>query len=622
MSLRPPPYVKGFEVWKDGIYRIDYKSLKGVQFNVTTGNLTSDCPQERLPHLIRVAPLPILINSTAVDLSTNDMYLELATVTRKGSTVREWVRRDVIADTKTITGLAARGFPITSENAKGIVGYLSMVEASPDFILSPEHLASRCGFIDLPPPEEASDDDLDLDLGELQEELPSAKPVLHGWLIGQDWIGSEGSSVRLAPGLTFGLIGGLAQSGEWHRWQAKFSEVCRSGPVSRFLLFSQFAAPLLRHLPARSFVIHHWGKSSGGKTALALFGASVWGRPKGLGGKPAFSGTLNATRLSVPAQFQYIDDLPIIMDELQASDFKNKRTELLNLIYAIVLGQPRLRLNPDGSIQAQANSSWRTVVRFTGEQPLISDDDGGDLGGARNRLIQIEGDTGLTSRSARDLHNYMETEESFGLAGRKFLESLLETLTDPPALQAIRDTYTTIRTAIEEVSLDPRATHIAVVAAAQVYASHWLFNADIDMATEGATNDAKTITKIVVGQKADTYVDKVYAFLEQHMLANPRRWLDLSSTEGKQRLRDGEFDRIIGYIPRTYAKNAGEWLWLIPGAYRELLRSKGYQPSRFEADAAQAGLLMRDNERLARKRKLLENGESVRVIVLSSKVSD
>lgn len=668
-------HVKGFELWRDGLYLVDPRKLAQARednpdfrFELKAGNLALTCPPERLPFLQQVCAWPMTVLKRGEDIVTGQRFLQLAAYPYQGREIAHWYRRDVLADARAIVKIAADGFPVTSENARVIVGYLQKCESAP---IDSEFLSSRSGFHDMSTHlEEATQEAPTIETANIkpvetidpaatdpadylasltanpEETINVPSDVLcnaslqprfcrgcggdrrvGGWLVGQEWVGTKEVAVIPSDPNEGGLLAGLASAGEWDRWRAKFTEVCRTGPIPRFLLFSQFAAPLLRHLPARSFVIHHWGTSSGGKTALALFGASVWGRPKGLAGKKAFAGTLNATSLSIPAQFEVIDDLPVILDELQASDFKNRSKDILQLIYTIVLGDPRMRLNSDGTRQKQRNTSWRTIVRFTGEQALLHEESG-DLGGARNRLIQIEGETGLDSKSAGKLHDWMETEHHYGLAGPMFLQKLLQVVThkegctDAPLgnLQTIRKMRKDIQENIDCGRMEPRNAHIAVVSTAQALAATWLFGADPDAAIEGAIDDGRAISDLVVGRDMSTsltYIERVIDFLRQHRSANPKRWLDLTKQADRERLLAGDYDRVVGYVPRSSAIEAGEGLWLIPRMYRNLLRANQLEPTRFESDAVKAGFILPDKSQLTRKRLLLPNTPKARVIVIA-----
>jgi len=80
--------------------------------------------------------------------------------------------------------------------------------------------------------------------------------------------------------------------------------VSKAHPIAAFVLDAAFAPSLLLPLGKRSFAVHLWGASGGGKTAVLKFATSAWGDPGGL------MATLNSTVVGSEFLARSHNDLP------------------------------------------------------------------------------------------------------------------------------------------------------------------------------------------------------------------------------------------------------------------------------------------------------------------------
>jgi putative DNA primase/helicase len=67
------------------------------------------------------------------------------------------------------------------------------------------------------------------------------------------------------------------QKGDYASWRASIGAAIHESDVFRLVLAASFAAPLLKPLGHRSFALHIWGDSGGGKTATLKTALSAWG---------------------------------------------------------------------------------------------------------------------------------------------------------------------------------------------------------------------------------------------------------------------------------------------------------------------------------------------------------
>src|SRR5690606_36006305 len=107
------------------------------------------------------------------------------------------------------------------------------------------------------------------------------------------------------------VVSGYSSSGDFAEWRKAVEPIRNGHPIARFMLSAAFAAPLLKLVNQRVFIIHAWGASRGGKTAAAKAALSVWGDPDTL------ITTFNATRVGLERTAAFYSDLPLVIDEKQ-----------------------------------------------------------------------------------------------------------------------------------------------------------------------------------------------------------------------------------------------------------------------------------------------------------------
>lgn len=551
------PY--GYEIWGDGIYYAEEASTDGG-----APNLQSTPTGARRAVLKIVAHEPVWIRRFGRTLDTSEQLVELAFRDAFTHDVQtEWVNRLQLASKQMLVKLSRLGVPVNDGNINHMLHYLDAALHTNGTRLEVVLVAARNGAYQV---------DFLVEDEEAQE---TVKRSGYGWLVGDRWIGPETTRVVADPRNMHASAQGYTISGSEEEWFAHFKQVCEIGPIARWLTYSTFAAPLLRFVRQRTFIIHHWGESGGGKTSLAKFAMSAWGDPARL------TQSFNRTQLSFIELFRHIDDLPVTFDELQASGMKDHAP----LIYALCLEQGRGRASPDGRLQEQV-ASWRSVVRMTGEEPIIGKGGMVDLGGQANRVVQI-GTPVLTSEQAGNTHRWLEGRH-FGWGGLRFLEGLQHLMSYPDGEQALQDKFEEFRLeifgALSE-SVHSRVLHLTIVALATYLANRWFFDEDPAFAKQSAIADAIAVGKSIASEEVrETLAEQALQLFRDHFVSHRGTWYDLSDVSQQDLLARGEYRQLTGVLAPTE-------VWLVQKEANALLNKAGLPTRRVWADLHRLGIL-------------------------------
>ncbi|MBL4769356.1 MAG: DUF927 domain-containing protein [Rhodobacteraceae bacterium] len=545
----------GFERWQGGVYR-KIKNTTDMPDPAYQGDPEDFIPDEREEYLKHVYHGQLNVRRTAIDLATKEHLLQ---VECRDQRVQEWLPRATCASGPLLARESKHGFDFRTHSCAPVVDFLMASTVG----RKPVNMSSRQGMVTV---------------------LNKAGEEKYGYMLGDEWIGPKGTKVHPYP-VKSGYAQAVGRQGDLDTWTSAFAQLTKDcGVVARWLTFSMFAAPLLRWVNFRTFVLHHYGQTAGGKTALAEFGAGVWGRSKEEGEKPKMVGSFNSTAMAMIKQCEGVDDLPLVWDELQAANFKNDHKQLVNLVMQICAGQARMRLTPSGEV-ATNPVYWRTVARFTGEQPLLGNSSL-NLGGVTNRIIQLRHDA-MKPDQAKALHQWMERTRCYGVAGHRYLQAITATVNNETSLARLRLEAQSIHDEIEHRSGsdDRRMAHLAVIALGQAIASKCLFDVPFAQGRTQAIEDALEIAQLADLGEQESYSSRTWDFLNQHLAAEPARYLDLEDDMQAEQLTNGDHPEIIGVTNRSKK----ELRWYIPSKVNALLRRHDYNPDRFWSDAQQEG---------------------------------
>ncbi|MBW2560473.1 MAG: DUF927 domain-containing protein [Deltaproteobacteria bacterium] len=438
--------------------------------------------------LVSICPVPVLLTRRLRSIDTGEEKIELS-FQRDGNWHRVMVQRSVVFQTRSITSLADRGLPITSEKAKLLVQYLGDLEAENLELLPIVKLTERMGWVSTKRflPGLADDVVLDVDTG-----LASVANSYH-------------------------------ESGEFAEWKITM-EIVKQQPVAKFMLAASFASPLLQLLGHRVFIVHAWGPSRGGKTAALKAALSVWGEPEGL------IANFNATRVGLERLAAFYSDLPLGIDERQVVGDKQGFIE--SLVYLLGLGKGKARGAKSGGLQVFHN--WRTIVLTAGEEPLSSES---SQTGIHSRVLELWGTPIPNEREAQKLHQ--ATSRHYGWAGPLFVRQLLAALEEDPGM--LRTDYNALVGHLQEKAPENLGSHLTAVViccVADYYASQWIFGLDEERAFQDSLNLAETI----LGQlETSAEADLAFRALE---------WIESWIAQHKDKF-DGKAYERYGWIDET-----------------------------------------------------------------------
>lgn len=559
-----------YQVWKDGLWQIvstDPDTPLQPSLNVSMPPLALRGTNE----VVQVTSLPIWLANLGVSLTDETDMVELAWLdARNGAKRTLWVPKLTVADDRELLKLASVGFPVSAVNKAKLVVYLDSLVAHNRKTLKWVDLSGRVGVVNT--------------------------PYGVGYWVGE-WIGPPGTQVHLDPNKT-SRVKGYGVSGDRQVWLDKFWEEASRSPITRWLSFSTFASPLLRHVNRRTFIIHHWGTTGGGKSALVKLSLSVWGDPN------KTMKHMNRTERSFIEVFQYTTDIGLAFDELQAATTKDPA----KLIYIMCMETPRERAGQTGGLVGE-DFEWKSVIRTTGEQALKGEGQI-DRGGQHNRTIQIAADL-LETKDAANLHRWCEYGH-YGWGGKIFLENLVRVLTRNP--NQLRKAYLQMEERLVEKGwegLGDRVRHLAVVALAQTLAMMWLYDADEEYARDMAISDATEMAKLLAEDAEESQTAHAVALelLQDYAETDKLGWLELP--EDTQKLIAKEYDRLYGVlVPER------DEVWIMPQVAEKLFRAKGLQPRAVWREFEKAGWLTRsDTRRFAQYRTIA--GWTKRVVVLN-----
>lgn len=485
-ALRIP---QGFKLTEEGIFILDEKS--GI-YN-------------------RFCRTPVIISKRLVSIETNEEKSEIAFLKDK-KWYKQIVQRSTLFQNRTIIQLSDIGINVTSENAKLLVKFLgALLDENMDLIEISKSVTQMGWHGDKFLPYLAADIVVDVDLN-------SSK-----------WVNA------------------YHKLGKYEDW-IEHMRKCRENYIFRFILAASFAAPLLKVMNHRIFMIHNWGNTRFGKTAALKAALSVWGDPEGL------MGNFNATRVGLEKMASFFTDLPLGIDEKQVAG--NKQDFIESLVYMLSLGKSKVRGTKSGGVQN--SSSWRSIILTTGEEPIIASN---SQGGVNTRVVEIYGAPFEDEKAARKMHEI--TGKNYGFAGEKFLSALMNR--DEFSLD-IRDLYDTFCREYEGcVKAGMHISNVALISMTDVLVSEIVFNEIRETALNSAQNMGFKLLGELTEQQEDVN-DKAYEFIREWAISNKNQF----DEDAKQRY--GFLDGRTFYIFPSVLEEA---LTKRNFSYRKTMRALG-----------------------------------------------
>jgi hypothetical protein len=466
---------------------------------------------------ICACPVPVILHRR---LRNIDLLTERVEITffRDG----QW--KNLIADYSTIFSqssivpLGEKGLPVSSTTAKYLVQYFTKLQ------------------------------EVNLDV------IPTVNSVSRmGWATETNFFpGAEGDIV---------LDSGDFKSTDYHscgdfeEWKKVVGKIRSEFPFGRLFIAAGFAAPLLKLLGQRVFVIHLWGPSRGGKTAALKAALSIWGEPDEL------IINFNSTKVGLERLASYHCDLPLGIDERQAVG--DKQGFLEGLIYLLGLGKGKTRGARSGGLQATL--SWRTIALTTGEEPISSES---STAGINTRVIELYGQPITDEDFARKLH--IQLANNYGFAGEQYIKRLIEY-----DKSDLRQKYELIVKRLAAENPDKIASHIpalATILVADYLSGMWIWGLSEEEALGQAIAMAKNIVSQLMTVSESDDSNRAYDYLMSQFMENYRRF------------SEGNFEDKYGFHDATA-------IYFYPHIFNEIMEEGKFNPTRILRDWATQGLI-------------------------------
>ena len=369
---------------------------------------------EKKMHEVVIAHAPVLIAARLRDIDLGTESLDMC-FRRSDGWHHAVVDRAVALDSRQITQLASRGFPVASTTAKYLVEYLHDLEGLNFQRIPTTRSTSHLGW-------QGKEGELGFLCGR-RLILPNGSVALHDDR--EDGSTASVAFVGSAPG-DEQIADSIYAKGSMAGWLSAIRPIAKF-PRVLLGLYVSFVPPLLRILGAPNFIIDWWNRTSTGKTTVLRAAASVWGNPDEQAAD-SFVGSWDATTVSIERICSVKSGLPLILDETK----RVKDPKLVgNVLYEVAQGRGRSR----GNVKSIARTgAWRTVLLSTGEGPATSFTQDG---GTRARTLEIHGNPfgRVDAESTELVHKInLELKVHFGHAGPLFVQWLIENVDCWPEL--------------------------------------------------------------------------------------------------------------------------------------------------------------------------------------------
>lgn len=450
---------------------------------------------------------PIMPVERLINIDTGLEKLKIAF--SKGKRWRDIiVEKRVVANASKIIDLSDYGISVTSENAKYLVKFLSDVENLNYELIPQKNSFSRLGYI--------------------KDE---------GFIPYVDNLVFDGD-------LNYKTIfNSIKSNGNFDKWLDEIRKVRRYSKSAEIIIAASFASPLIKICNAQVFFTHLWSSASGtGKTVALMAAASVWADPN-LG---TYIQTFNSTQVGQERLAAFLNQLPLMIDELQLNNSKNGFN-----VYQLSEGVGRSRGNKYGGIDA--TPTWANAILTTGETPLISTCSGA---GAYNRVIDIE-----CKSTEKVIEDGQKTttiiKNNYGFAGKEFVKKLYESET---VIQSVKDYFSTAyKELCSNDTTEKQAMAAALIVTADKFATDWIFK-------DGNYLSVSEISSYLASKAEVSLGERGYKYMCDWVSINANRFIRSNCVEEK------ETGDIYGVLDDKRA-------YIIASAFRKAAEDAGFNSS-------------------------------------------
>lgn len=463
---------------------------------------------------------PVIITERIYNIDSGTEKARVMFKTNRGGWRSVVLPKSTIFDAKKIMCLADAGLTVNSEMAKNLSKWLSNLEAVNAQVIPVRDGVSKMGW---------RNKDTEFILPGLDTKY----------------------TIDIGDSAAESAVSGLGVEGDFGTWIEAMRNL-RTRPKARFIMAASFAAPLLKIVGQRTFLLHNWGTTADGKSATLFAALSVWGKPEEV------AKTFDDTRTNIEKAAELFTDLPLGINEYELLNDR-KKGEVDPLIYMIAEGKGRGRGKKDGSMQKTAQ--WRTIAIMTGESPITRSN---SRGGVLTRLIELHGGP-LADDKVFASSLYWTTARHYGHAGQWFIKQLLQA--NHAEMKEIYDKTRYSLRAKYPNKLESHMDAIACITLADYLASMWIFGANKETSIrESIAMSDIIIAELISSSEADDS-ERAWTWLQDWVAANEGRFTKSSYSTNKPVISS------LGYI-------ADGCVNIIKTELTNAMRLEGYSPEK------------------------------------------
>lgn len=319
---------------------------------------------------------PIIPVAKYTNINTNKEKIKLAF--RKNGKWQYFIAdKQQISVASKIIFLSDIGIEVTSENAKGLVSYLSEI------------------------------------INKNVDVIPNYDSVSYiGWNK-NDFIPYDKTSFFDGEDNYKIIYDSLNEKGDFNKWMGLVKEL-RKNKYIQIVMATTFASPLLEKMDIMPYIVNLWSAKSGtGKTVACMVAMSIWGNPAS--GHLHFS-TNNTTNFYVRTA-SFLKNITMFCDELQIIKH-SKEIQLDSLVMDLCNGKERGRATKENEIKEV--KTWNNNFLFTNNDKLAKSNFGEQT---FNRIIDIECNDILITHG-NSVVNLIKN--NYGFAGKIYINYIKE----------------------------------------------------------------------------------------------------------------------------------------------------------------------------------------------------
>jgi len=501
------PFYKAYlETQKAGRFQISQEN--STQF--TGQELALDCGQydctddgvmswNQNTGAVTICPHPIMPTKRIINIDSGECKTEISFKRGAGGWRKAIFDKSVLASAQKIIQLASQGIAVDSENARGLVAYLSWMENANYSVIPEIKSVGRLGWTAF-----------------------GFSPYV------KDLIFDGMEQYRQA-------FQAVKQHGTLDAWAAEIKPV-RAGRnvAARAMLAASFASALVEPLHALPFIAHGWSNASSiGKTVMLIACGSVWANPR----MGEYIKTFNTTSVGLEMIAGFYGSMPVCLDELELKG--NRQQDFDTMIYQYCQGAGKIRGSKNGGLQRIA--TWQNCAISTGEEPLTGNS---SKAGAINRVLDLNcGDQPIFEKPKESVRILMQ---NYGHAGKIFVDSLTES-----NLGVIREMWDGFAAQLEGTATDKQAGSAALLLTADAWADAVIFHDGNSLTAEELLPFLQTKAETDVNKRCyDWLVDTIAGNVSHFNQAKGQTysieaWGDIDEDKGIAYIIRSVFDRVM-----------------------------------------------------------------------------